>query len=49
MKFSAPMSSNIQNLVTICLAMLVALSMSLLAPVVIFSFPKNISSAALPP
>jgi hypothetical protein len=49
MKFSAHISSNIQNLVTICLAILVALSISLLAQVVIFSFQKNTSSAALPP
>jgi len=48
-KFSAHISSNIQNLVIICLAIFVALSISLLAPVVIFSFQKNISSAALPP
>jgi hypothetical protein len=46
-KFSAQISSNIQNLVTIFLAILVALSISLLAQVVIFSFQKNISSAAL--
>jgi hypothetical protein len=46
-KFSAQISSNIQNLITICLAIEVALSISLLAQVVILSFPKNISSAAL--
>jgi len=49
MKFSAQISSNIQNLVTMDLAILVALSISLLAQVVIFSFQKNISSAALQP
>jgi len=49
MKFSAQISSNIQNLVTICLAIFVALSISLLAQVVILSFQKNISSAALHP
>jgi len=49
MKFSAHISSNIQNLVTICLAIFVAFSISLLAQVVIFSFQKNISSAALQP
>jgi hypothetical protein len=46
-KFSAHISSNIQNLVTICLAIFVALSISLLAQVVILSFQKKISSAAL--
>jgi hypothetical protein len=46
-KFSAPISSSIPNLVTISRAILVALSISLEAQVVIFSFQKNTSSATL--
>jgi hypothetical protein len=46
-KFSGQISSSIPNLVTIFLAIFVALSISFEAQVVILSFPKNISSATL--
>jgi hypothetical protein len=48
-KFSAQISSSIQNLVTIDLAIFVALSISFEAHVVILSFQKKTSSATLQP
>jgi len=44
-----PIASDIPNCVTIRRAISVARSMSLPAPVVIFSGPKTISSATRPP